>query len=113
MVESSLYEYFLSFLANGDDLCTMQFEQKKMRQHLAECFQNQKFQPFPHSVSPKRIMGKYFPGKVIEVYCDCELPESYDDMIACDNCDNWYHQSCVGIQSEPTDDEWICNECSS
>jgi hypothetical protein len=30
----------------------------------------------------------------------------------CDNCDEWHHWSCVGINEPPTDDEsWFCKGC--
>lgn len=34
------------------------------------------------------------------------------DMIACDNCDVWYHFACVGItQAPPADEKWYCGQC--
>ena len=34
-------------------------------------------------------------------------------MIGCDNCDSWFHWSCVGIQQEPDKDEpWYCGHCA-
>ena len=43
------------------------------------------------------------------------MPEGYDDMIECDGCAQWYHQSCVGL-NDLTDKQlqqlqWFCNDC--
>lgn len=38
-----------------------------------------------------------------DVYCLCRKHE-YGEMVACDNCDEWFHFSCVGLKSEPVDD---------
>merc|ERR1719270_1840722 len=33
-------------------------------------------------------------------------------MIGCDECDDWYHWVCVGIQQEPAGNQiWICPQC--
>ena len=41
-------------------------------------------------------------SEVPEVYCTCCLPEGGERMIACDNCGEWYHESCLNsvISSE-------------
>lgn len=32
--------------------------------------------------------------------------------IACDECNQWYHFICVGLEQEPSDDEsWFCRKC--
>lgn len=45
-------------------------------------------------------------------YCTCHSV-SYGNMVACDNdsCPHeWFHWSCVGINSEPKG-AWFCPEC--
>merc|ERR1711976_180234 len=33
-------------------------------------------------------------------------------MIGCDSCDDWYHWLCVGIKSEPGENQdWFCTRC--
>lgn len=32
-------------------------------------------------------------------------------MIGCDNCNNWFHWSCLGITKDPEDDSWFCSAC--
>lgn len=50
------------------------------------------------------------------LYCFCQRV-SFGEMIACDNDDckfEWFHWSCVGINSSPKDDEvWYCPDCST
>ena len=44
-----------------------------------------------------------------DVYCLCRKQE-YGEMVACDNCDEWFHFPCVGLESEPVGD-WYCPTC--
>ena len=30
----------------------------------------------------------------IELFCTCQMPEIYDDMVECDTCGDWYHPKC-------------------
>ena len=40
------------------------------------------------------------------------LPETYDDMIQCENCEQWYYMNCVGLSAPPKDSEnWYCSLC--
>ena len=35
------------------------------------------------------------------------MPETYGDMIACDNCGDWYNMECVGLKrSPPKQEQW-------
>lgn len=101
----------LFIIANGDDLQVMEFEQDKMRQHLAKCFRESKLTPFPHIIRQHAYGNQYFPWREIDIYCDCELPEVYDNMIQCDDCDEWYHLRCFGLKSYNLRDKWYCHHC--
>lgn len=59
-----------------------------------------------------------------ELYCVCRRPYDKDeDMIACDQCSEWYHYSCVGLaepESRRSDGgrvaqedgaEFVCPDC--
>jgi len=50
-----------------------------------------------------------------EVLCPaCGDVEDGTPMIACDQCDRWYHWACVGLNCKPPKgQEWMCTECSS
>ncbi len=58
----------------------LKFNQKRMRQHLVDCFRRKELKPF-------FMAGSTFQGVI---YCDCELPEAYDNMIERDECDQWF-----------------------
>lgn len=43
----------------------------------------------------------------------CTEPDSKCDMIACDECDRWFHLSCAKLRQKPTkEDEWLCIKCT-
>ena len=70
-----------------------------MRHHLQQCFQKKQMMPFPQSKNGNH--NRYFPGREIELFCSCQMPETYDDMIECDTCEDWYHLKCVGLKKFP------------
>jgi len=47
------------------------------------------------------------------LYCLCKKPYSGEEMIACENCDNWYHPKCVGISRTANLEKlkWVCSNC--
>lgn len=102
---------FFFTIANGDDLCVMDFKQGELRNHLADCFRRKQLMPFPHIITPRGHVQNCFPEHHINIYCDCELPEVFDDMIECDGCERWYHQRCVGVASPTVSQKWFCKEC--
>jgi hypothetical protein len=46
-------------------------------------------------------------------YCICRGPDDHRPMIACDNCDEWYHCSCVDFKESDVllIDKYICQKC--
>ncbi|KAL3833496.1 hypothetical protein ACJIZ3_008232 [Penstemon smallii] len=44
------------------------------------------------------------------LYCICRRPYDKRPMIACDECDEWYHFDCVKISSTP--ETYICPACN-
>lgn len=46
-------------------------------------------------------------------YCICRGPDDHRPMIACDNCDEWYHCSCVGVVESDVllIDKYVCQKC--
>lgn len=109
---------FALHLALGDDLKKLIFHQDAMRQHLIKCFLDKKLEPFPHkkvAVTPKglTLAGSYLPFRQIDLFCTCLMPDTYGDMVACDECERWYHIKCVKLQQCPKEEEkWTCKECS-
>jgi len=48
------------------------------------------------------------------LYCICRRPDIPGKlMIACDNCDEWFHGECIGISKEQADTitNYVCSEC--
>ena len=49
---------------------------------------------------------------VIPVNCECRMPDSMEEMVACDKCDRWYHFTCAGFDVPPPGD-WFANTVHS
>lgn len=42
----------------------------------------------------------------------CMQPDTIEDLVACDECDRWFHITCANIEHRPTREErWICIKC--
>ncbi|XP_055342775.1 transcription initiation factor TFIID subunit 3-like [Paramacrobiotus metropolitanus] len=41
----------------------------------------------------------------------CGKPDDGSPMVGCDDCDDWFHWTCVGLLSEPTVEKWYCPRC--
>ena len=104
---------FTLHLAMGDDPQHILFEQSQMRSHLLKCFQEKKMEPFPHKVaSIQTENAPFFPYATLDLFCTCHMPETYDDMVECEECGEWFHLKCMGLTKAPTEDElWFCNKC--
>ena len=51
-------------------------------------------------------------GNQIWICPACGKQDDGSPMIGCDECDDWYHWMCVGIQQEPADNQdWFCPRC--
>ena len=79
-----------------NDPTMLWYNQYKMREHLVECLQEKKMRPFPSRVCrPSKPLTISF-----AVYCVCrltDLEDENDSMARCENCHQWYHQSCEDI----------------
>ena len=85
---------------------------QKMRQHLERCFRQRKLSSFPHSIGykPKQM---HFPFHEIEVFCTCQTPETWDNMVCCDSCGEWYHLRCINLRSMLNSvEQWFCSACN-
>ena len=69
--------------------------------------------PFPHKkvASFQTEIAHFFPYVTLELFCTCHMPETYDDMVECEECGEWFYLKCMGPTKEPTEDElWFCNK---
>lgn len=41
----------------------------------------------------------------------CGKPDDGSPMVGCDECDDWFHWTCVGLLAEPTVEKWFCPKC--
>lgn len=41
----------------------------------------------------------------------CNRNDDYDNMVCCDNCDDWYHFKCGGVGPEIKYLDWWCQIC--
>ena len=90
-------------LSSRGDLC-----QDTLRSHLVTCFERKKFSEFMARASYGRKSCKsYF----IDISCSCGLSDEYDNMIACNGCEGWFHQVCAGVNESSLPDSWVCWEC--
>lgn len=55
-------------------------------------------------------------GKAEEINCVCIDQPHVDDggfMVACDNCEVWFHGRCVGVTAIAEDEKWFCPRCKA
>ena len=102
---------FALHTALGHRVPDLEFVQAKMQSHLLKCLTNRRLVPFP-TLEKRGFRHNHFPYLDITVFCTCLMPETYDDMIQCENCEEWYHMNCVGLSAPPKDNEnWYCSLC--
>ncbi|KAE8739578.1 hypothetical protein FOCC_FOCC014921 [Frankliniella occidentalis] len=85
-----------------------------MRPHLLQCLEAGSFTQFPrlNQTRQKKIKDDSL-SETFEILCTCRLPSSFDDeMVMCEKCSKWYHNSCAGLDGNNTPDAWYCLECS-
>ena len=104
---------YASEICYGFSVSKASFDQKRMRPHLHRCLSEGTIVPFPKIFCDQEPIPRPSEGVVnVEVYCLCRLPENYDFlMISCDVCGQWYHGSCVGIESDKIPRNWTCSKC--
>ena len=88
------------------------FDERRMRSHLAECFNEGKMTPFPKAMAAMNL-NCVVHKEPIRVYCSCRMPEHFDtNMITCDVCKEWFHSfKCAKLKTLPT--KWICYQCKN
>ena len=95
--------------ALGHNLEEVTFNQRRLRKHLVDCFTEGRLTDFP--VTSKKMIPRVV-SKIsfIPLYCHCRLPESFDDLVACEKCNKWYHHKCVQFENTHCGD-WFCKHC--
>ena len=89
------------------------YDQRKMRPHLIECLENQKFCNFPFSINTNWNKKKVIKIKE-NIYCICR--GLYDsEMVQCGICKAWLHHRCLDTSTllKIENDPHFCFECST
>ena len=97
---------YCTSLAFGQDPSSVVYDQGKLREHLVTCLENTKMTLFP-TIRARRTASCYVS---VDVYCTCRCPYTGEQMVACDNCKNWYHIECLEMLVKKTQ-KWYCKNC--
>ena len=90
--------------------CAVQFDNKKIRQHLVTCLETCQLSRFPLLCGHKCASVKS--TKTVALHCTCCMPEETgDEMAECDSCHVWYHRHCMDIPSEVFGDSDVFLKC--
>ncbi len=106
----------LTALAYSMDPSNLIFHQEDMRTHLVNCLKTKRMIPFP-TMKTRRLKNIVIKNVTIYVCPTCKKLENdnSEQMLGCDRCDNWYHDSCITAQTDTVtgknEDEWFCTNC--
>ena len=99
-------------ICSGKDPCSVRFDHKSIRRHLATCLEGIKFTHFP--ILGERSSSGIKRVQKTDLHC-CRMPEKTGDKMAeCEACEVWYHQHCMDIPNEVfdrVDVPWKCKKC--
>ena len=99
-------------ICNGQKPEEQNFEREKMREHLRICLEMGVMRHFP--ARPHVVKDATKKRETVNVFCSCRLPED-GHMIACENCQKWFHSTCINAPEEAWSSQhykWFCATCS-
>ncbi|KAK3915980.1 Transcriptional regulatory protein PHO23, partial [Frankliniella fusca] len=114
--QSNAVDCALFAIANATEFCFskkvqyIDFDSEKLREHWIDCLHAKKMSPFPRLAARPKKTREEEDCEVVKINCPCRLPDIFDDLVGCDNCDKWFHLSCVNLKSLP-EGEWFCSSC--
>ena len=82
---------------------SLTFNESRLRAHLIKCFEQKKLTRFPQS-------KKLSVTRPASLYCPCKKPDSFQNMIQCDQCGVWFHYTYAKVIKSP-DYDWFCSNC--
>ena len=59
-------------------------------------------EPFPHK-KVASIPTENAPFVTLELFCTCHVLETYDDIVECEECGEWFHLKCMGLTKAPAE----------
>ena len=118
LVDCGLYSIaVLTSLLLGDDPTTLVYNKDELRSHLLEVLETKVISPFPISQT-RRPATRVAKIEKCFVFCICRLPDNGENMICCDNCEEWLHFKCLNTlnateTSFVTENNWYCASCKT
>ena len=118
LVDCGLYSIaVLTSLLLGDDPTTLVYNKDELRSHLLEVLETKVISPFPISQT-RRPATRVAKIEKCFVFCICRLPDNGENMICCDNCEEWFHFKCLNTlnateTSFVTENNWYCASCKT
>ncbi len=76
---------------------------------IRRCIERDEIKPFPILSSSSMNSNRPSKSEQIKVYCICRLTYDGARMISCSKCAEWFHTSCVVINSRY---DWFCSKCT-
>ena len=98
----------MSSLALGKDPCSIVFKKEDLRAHLQSIIEKEQITEFPYT-QRRKVKSRILRTEVFDVHCICRMPDNGSKMVCCDNCNKWFHATCVGYSDNRTN--WYCTEC--
>ena len=95
----------------GHDPTSVVLNQKEIRLHLVKLLEANTLSLFP-VVKNRRPAQRIIKTQRCFVFCRCRLPDSGEKMVSCDKCQEWFHLSCLNIET-PSTESWFCDNCTN
>ncbi|XP_078681625.1 polycystin-1-like protein 2 [Branchiostoma floridae x Branchiostoma belcheri] len=97
-------------IAQGQDVSSIAYDDRKMRSHLKKCLEQGRLTPFPHLTSQRKKVG-FTRVSRISLVCRCKQEEGLGRIEACRACQRIFHVSCLPV-NPPSDGKWKCGDCA-
>ncbi|XP_078681624.1 uncharacterized protein LOC144916369 [Branchiostoma floridae x Branchiostoma belcheri] len=97
-------------IAQGQDVSSIGYDDRKMRSHLKKCLEQGRLTPFPHLTSQRKKVG-FTRVSRISLVCRCKQEEGLGRIEACGACQRIFHVSCLPV-NPPSDGTWKCGDCA-
>ena len=97
-------------LFDGDPT-TVVFDQEALHQHFVKTLETNVITLFP-TLQTRRPAKRISRVQSLQVFCICRLPDTAgDEMVSCDDCQEWFHLSCLNMTESPSTEKWFCSKC--